>query len=120
MNRAAPGVRGFNQVFGTYKHVAKKRGLEFALSKDEMRQLVTSNCFYCASPPSRISMAHYKGTLEASKFKYNGLDRKDNALGYTLDNVVACCYTCNRAKSNSPFEDFVKWLNKIALRWYNG
>lgn len=29
-----------------------------------------------------------------------GLDRKDNDIGYLLDNVVPCCGSCNRLKSD--------------------
>jgi len=28
------------------------------------------------------------------------IDRKDNALGYTPENVVSACFICNRIKSN--------------------
>jgi len=29
-----------------------------------------------------------------------GLDRKDNDKGYLIDNVVSCCCTCNRMRSD--------------------
>jgi hypothetical protein len=39
--------------------------------------------------------------MEWAKHKENSryqLDRKDNDLGYTPENVVACCTRCNYAK----------------------
>ncbi len=43
-------------------------------------------------------------------FVYNGIDRLDNALGYTLDNCVPCCKRCNQAKNNMGLKEFRAWL----------
>ena len=44
----------------------------------------------------------------------NGLDRKDNSLGYTIYNVLPCCSFCNQAKMDANYEDFINWANKVA------
>lgn len=114
---AEPGVRGFNQAYGTYKHVAKKKGRAFVLTKDEFRELVTSNCHYCGAVPSRVAKAHYASTAERSSFLYNGIDRRDNERGYEKDNCLPCCYTCNRAKRELSYKEFTEWLQTIANFW---
>jgi hypothetical protein len=40
------------------------------------------------------------------------LDRKDNALGYSVDNCVVCCHRCNDAKSNGY--DYEEWYGMTA------
>ena len=44
---------------------------------------------------------------------YSGLDRINNEVGYTRQNVVPCCIICNRAKNSMPFKDFIDWINRL-------
>ena len=46
-------------------------------------------------------------------YTYNGIDRLDNSLGYTLDNVVASCWDCNRAKQDLTVGDFLIWVLRV-------
>lgn len=108
--RALPGIRGFNALYGSYKYQAKKRNLLFELSKDQLRAIVTKNCHFCGAVPSRIAKAHYKITIKNSEFVYNGIDRLDNTQGYVPYNLVSCCYTCNRAKSDMSLMEFRNWI----------
>lgn len=45
-----------------------------------------------------------------SEYVHNGVDRVDNALGYTPDNCVPCCSRCNYAKRAMPRGEFENWL----------
>ena len=47
-------------------------------------------------------------------YTYNGIDRVDNTRGYTLDNVVPCCFKCNRAKDTMTKEEFLEWVGRVA------
>ena len=70
--------------FLTVKGVAKRRGLEWSISEEQYEFIVSSGaCGYCND---RLPQTN------------GGLDRKDNSLGYTIDNVVPCCFSCNRIK----------------------
>ena len=73
-----------------------------------MRALITSsmNCFYCGQLPSREKVTRGNN----GSFVYNGIDRKDNNKGYSIDNVVSCCSICNRAKHTILFNEFIQWL----------
>lgn len=45
--------------------------------------------------------------------KYNGVDRKDNSIGYTIDNCVTACKLCNYAKKAMSYDNFIDWLDRI-------
>ena len=45
---------------------------------------------------------------------YNGIDRKNSNLGYSLENIVPCCFICNRGKSNMNYEDWKNYLIKLS------
>ena len=49
------------------------------------------------------------------EFYYNGIDRKDNFLGYTLSNVVTCCKKCNFLKRDMSYIDFINYIKQIYL-----
>lgn len=42
-----------------------------------------------------------------------GLDRIDSTKGYTMDNLVSCCETCNRAKRHMSLAEFREWKNSL-------
>lgn len=65
-------------------------------------------CFYCGLPPGALMVSGN------SRYIYNGIDRKHNEVGYTAENVVPCCKTCNRAKQAMPYEEFMAWIARIA------
>lgn len=71
--------------FSHARKMAKKRGLAFTLSQAEFTEYLTKPCFYCGLS---------SGTTGS------GLDRIDNARGYETGNVLPCCGTCNRVRSN--------------------
>jgi hypothetical protein len=62
-----------------------------------------SVCHYCHAPVTRTKFnpagtKRNGGTRKAHNAYY--LDRKDNAKGYTIDNLVTCCTRCNYAKGD--------------------
>src|SRR5208282_1449896 len=64
---------------------AKQRGMEFALTLEQYERIVTQPCVYAITVDSAIRP---------------GVDRKDSALGYTLENSQSCCHHHNQFKSN--------------------
>lgn len=90
------------------------------LSFDEFLELSQKNCFYCGAIPSNkcspyaIKNSRYsKSRQESVCYIYNGLDRINNNLGHSLENVVPCCLTCNKAKLTRTREEFFEWIQKI-------
>ncbi len=89
-------------IYCKYRWNAERRGLQWALTKEETYILFQNNCHYCGEPPSNV----YK------KIFYSGIDRKDNRLGYTTENVVSCCKFCNRLKGTLHHDVFIKYLTR--------
>jgi 5-methylcytosine-specific restriction endonuclease McrA len=52
-------------------------------------------------------------------FIYNGLDRIDSNLGYSVANCVPCCTKCNYAKGNMTLLEFKEWLSKAYNHMFN-
>ena len=48
-------------------------------------------------------------------YKYNGIDRVNSELGYELTNCVSCCISCNIAKSDHSYEEFVQLIKRISI-----
>lgn len=106
------GRASFNEIYGSYKRGAKNRNYEFNLTKEQFEEIITKPCIYCGEE----KRVHYKKKYANGSFAYTGLDRYDNSKGYTIENVVPCCSTCNKIKHNMSIEEFETRLNKIATR----
>lgn len=90
------GVAAFNAVMRRYRNGAQKRDLVWSLTEDEVRSLISSECHYCGKP------------------ECNGIDRKDNSLGYVSANCLPCCKICNYAKLDLSYEEFIAWIRKAS------
>lgn len=93
---------GYNAMFSRYKIWAIRRKLRFDLSKEQFLSFVKNNCHYCGRAPRR-------GYVNSSVFCIcNGIDRKDNVLGYELSNIVTCCKDCNFMKMKLGYAEFIE------------
>jgi len=111
------GDAGFNTVFARYKRNAKRRGLVFDLSAEEFRSLTRERCTYCHCKTKAVEQRCPNSIC----FTYNGIERIDSDLGYTVENCVPCCWPCNRAKGSLSLEAFLakqRWaIIKRVLRY---
>lgn len=98
----------FNTLLGKYKYSANKRGLEWSLTEEEFRKLVTSPCYYTGIMPSTVIQ-----NKNAEAFYYNGVDRLDSSKGYTVGNCVACYTPINFMKSDTPEEEFLNLIKQV-------
>jgi len=94
-----------NKVFSAYRVSARNRGYKWNLNVTEFTDLISQNCHYCGCTPANINRGD---------FLYNGIDRIDNTKGYDSVNVVACCWICNKAKGSLSYDEFRKWIFRIA------
>lgn len=76
-------VRSLPSLFNILRAKSAARGLPMDLSFDEYVALTSADCCYCHGP------------LPKSGY---GLDRKNSSLGYSIENCVPCCKTCNRIR----------------------
>jgi hypothetical protein len=72
-----------------------KRGESMELTKDDVKLMITRPCEYCGTNNER-----------------NGIDRKNNEIGYTLDNSVPCCIRCNALKRDMPL---IAWNELVPI-----
>lgn len=118
-----PGESGFNRLLSIYIASAKKRSLVFKLTDLEFEVLTRGNCFYCGIAPSATTQHPLLSNAgkQNARYVYNGIDRVDNTKGYTIDNCVSCCTTCNLAKREKSTDQFLTWIRRIvAFRHSNG
>lgn len=107
--RHAEGMNAQRSVFMDYKRHAKSRGLFFDLNFEQLVKIASQPCFYCAAPPANISAP--KNAY--GSFIYNGIDRVDNDLGYSVENCVPCCRPCNSAKNSITKEMVWKLFHRL-------
>lgn len=108
------GETGCNRLFDTYRRHAKSAKRDFLLDLKQFQQLTSSNCYYCNATPSKIIGNNNSNKISHwGDYVYNGIDRIDNFLGYTINNCVPCCEICNWAKSNRGVDEFKQYINNI-------
>ena len=102
------GMKHFHQAtrktgrrYTSVRIAAKRRGLDFNLSKQDYEKVVTNPCHYCDGELPEVG---------------SGLDRIDSSLGYVPGNVWPCCTRCNRMKNNLSLADFEKHVLLLASR----
>jgi len=84
--------------YGNYIRSARDKNLDFSISFEDYKEIVCGNCYYC-------------GTIADKGF--NGIDRKDQTMGYIIDNCVNCCQMCNYMKGSLNDIVFVKMVEHI-------
>ena len=113
-NRLEEGESSKRIFYNSYRKAAGKRGYTFTLSFDQFVELTTQDCHYCgAMPESKGNMA-FKGCNGI--YKHNGLDRKDNRIGYEYGNVLPCCPVCNILKGTLSYDEFIAKAKQIAAK----
>jgi hypothetical protein len=95
------------KMYCFYRSGAKQRDIEWNLSEEEFKSLIKENCHYCGESPSRHQSVSYRNDYEL----VNGIDRIDSNKGYSIDNCVPCCNTCNLMKNTLSKDVF---LNKVS------
>lgn len=100
----------YKLIYNDYKHQAKRRGYEFTLTLEQAYQLFTSNCHYCDLPPSNVKTHNVNKNIS---FNYQGIDRVNPDEHYTVDNTLPCCSTCNYAKREMSYDQFLNWINRV-------
>lgn len=100
-----PAMRGAQQVRWIYERNSKDRGHSFELDDSQLTSLITALCVYCNAEPSNTTKDGYK---------YNGIDRINNSIGYTMENSVTSCWTCNQMKGSLSVDEFLLAVKRIA------
>lgn len=104
-----------SRLFAQYRIKARERNLDFEITLEDFKKLIKQNCYLCGDPPSIRQRVNRGKHFEIS---IHGVDRRQNELGYIPGNIVACCHTCNRIKSDFGLaflkQHIAKMMKKVA------
>lgn len=106
---------GERYIYRRIRSDAKFAKREFAIDFDWFVRVCHLPCYYCGASDGNSTTVPSKvvGDVLLKDFRYNGLDRIDNAIGYRESNCVPCCIICNRAKNSMSYSDFIHWINSM-------
>ena len=110
------GIASMRAMINGYKKGAKRRGIEYKLTEEQFKNITQQDCFYCGEKPN--NRTNVKNSF--GDYIYNGIDRVDNKKGYTIENSVPCCFTCNRAKDVSTQQEFKDWIERVYNKMFFG
>lgn len=102
-----PGYAAITALLYLYVKRAAARGYCFKLTRAEFSALIIQPCFYCGKQPAQKQRQHGYTLL------YNGIDRANNVVGYTQENSVPCCGTCNQMKSGLSALEFIRHARAV-------
>lgn len=102
------------QIFSYYRKNAISRDIPWLLSLEEVRTLIFQPCLYCGITGETETILG--GTKR--KVRNNGIDRRENNLGYTIQNSVPCCKSCNFSKGSKTEKEFSEWIKRIIQHGY--
>ena len=98
-------------LYREYKQGAKARGYIFELELDEFENITSRDCIYCGIAPNQKIHTNGKQPI----YIYNGIDRLNNLLGYTIDNCAPFCKMCNWMKLHLDSKEFLDHIKRIYI-----
>jgi hypothetical protein len=84
-------------AYDKYKRHAEDAKLPFLITFEQYQEIVVKPCKYCGADKEP-----------------NGMDKVIPEKGYTLENVVSCCWPCNKMKNNYSVVEFLSHIKRIA------
>lgn len=101
---------------------AKKRGLEFCVTYDDLlalRNKQQGRCYYSGYEMTYEFVGYKQNSNWTEKAKTQlSCDRIDNTKWYILNNVVLCCTFVNHMKWSLPVEEFYRVCQDIVKKWW--
>ncbi len=96
-----------NYLLSYYRINAERRNLHFQIGSETFSKFIHLPCSYCGREKASVVRRH------GVEFKYNGLDRVDNKVGYFEGNLRTCCKFCNRMKGIFSKDFFLENVKSI-------
>ena len=94
--RSSLGCDPYEAIYRNLKRGAVNRGHEVTLTFPQYLSFIGLPCHYCEYD----LIWHERIASKYGRNANHNLDRKDNSIGYSLDNCVPCCWICNEMKSS--------------------
>ena len=121
--RKNPPNKENNRVVAIWKQLynstiikrSKKQGYVSNISFSKFKEMSQDKCFYCGLEHSNIATDKSYNGVKASTVvvKYNGIDRVNSELGYSVNNTVTCCKYCNIAKNIMTKDEFMRFIKRV-------
>jgi len=92
--------------YDKYKVSAERQNRKFELTREQFNKLVVGQCHYCKRQPSTGI--------------FFGIDKVFPDDGYTINNCVSACASCNRAKWDNIPNEFTLRDERITQRYLEG
>lgn len=86
-----------NEKYQDYRRSAQRRGIAFDLTREQFIALWGMPCAYCGI-----------------EIKSIGIDRVNPFESYNENNILPCCYDCNRMKNIMTKDQFIAHCRQIA------
>ena len=107
--------------YNDYKKKAEKKERVFEITLEDAKQFFHGYCGYCNDKYN----GYEEDSFSSNKLKLNGIDRKDNKKGYTIDNCISCCKNCNFLKGALDPNTLIKrcehilyYNNEVYIEYY--
>jgi len=85
------------RFYNVYKEKSVKNSQEFKISMDYFLKYQDMECFYCGSSIKGIR-----------------IETKIFSVGFTDDNIISCCRSCQKFKSGNDHDNFLKMCELIS------
>lgn len=98
-----PEEKSPHERYRFYQKRAESKGTILDFTEEEFNEFTKQPCFYCG------------GYSNSKKYEdqFCGIDRVDSNKGYSKDNCVPCCHTCNVMKMGLDVYDFLDKVENI-------
>jgi hypothetical protein len=90
----------------THRSINKKYNILVDYDLEYLLSLGT-NCYYCDI------LCKFGNEKENNNPDTLTFDKKNPEIGYVKENIVVCCWFCNRMKNQTSFEDWDNFINFI-------
>lgn len=107
---------GERYAFKRIKSDAAAMRREFSITLEWFVEQCHKPCTYCGRVDQNslsVKSSSSRGGWIVKDFRYNGLDRVDNSIGYTEANCTPCCAVCNRAKNSMGYNEFIEYIDTL-------
>ena len=111
-NEPSASIKPANQLL-LIKGEKSKGRIKNKLSLEDYIEISSKDCNYCGEEPREITYLYKEKGIETKSSKFNGIDRLDSYLHYSVENCVSCCKTCNTMKASMKVDDFINHIRRI-------
>jgi hypothetical protein len=95
-----------SQKLSIQKNINKKYNVDINYDTDHLLSL-GNNCAYCGIS---CKFGYEKESAHPDTLSF---DKMDPDIGYIKENIVVCCWFCNRMKNQTSYEEWVQFIKFI-------